>query len=51
MHYFTFDQATENRVDYSSLNNYQLLILNELKSPSSGLAQELNRFLKRAEVS
>src|SRR4030095_14284873 len=45
--YFTFDQAPENRVDYSSLNNYQLLILNELKSPSSGLAQELNRFLEK----
>ncbi len=45
--YFTFDQAPENRVDYSALGNYQLIILNELKSPSSGLAQELNRFLQK----
>lgn len=45
--YFTFDQIPENRVDYSSLGNYQLIILNELKSPSSGLAQELNRFLEK----
>lgn len=45
--YFAFDQAAENRVDYSSLGNYQLIILNELKSPSSGLAQELSRFLAK----
>jgi hypothetical protein len=45
--YFTFDQTAENRIDYSSLAKYQLIILNELKSPSSGLAQELNRFLEK----
>jgi hypothetical protein len=45
--YFTFDQTPENRIDYSSLGKYQLIILNELKSPSSGLAQELNRFLEK----
>ena len=45
--YFAFDKAPENRVDYSALSNYQLIILNELKSLSSGLAQELNRFLDK----
>ena len=45
--YFALDQVVENRVDYSSLGKYQLIILNELKSPSSGLAQELNRFLEK----
>jgi len=43
--YFSFTNVEENRIDYSSLGNFHLIILNELKSPSSGLAQELNRFL------
>lgn len=45
--YFSFVQTPENRIDYSSLDNYQLIILNELKAPSSGLAQELKRFLEK----
>ncbi len=35
----------ENRIDYSTLTNYRLIILNELKSVSSGLAQELNKYV------
>ena len=42
--YFTFTNVDENKIDYSSLGNYHLIILNELKSPSSGLVQELLRF-------
>ncbi|MCC6690723.1 MAG: BatA domain-containing protein, partial [Bacteroidia bacterium] len=35
----------ETQVDYSTLNNYRLIILNELKMLSSGLAQELTKFV------
>jgi len=45
--YFSFTNVEENRIDYSAFGNYHLIILNELKSPSSGLAQELNRFLEK----
>ena len=45
--YFSFTNVEENRIDYSSLGNYHLVILSELKSLSSGLAQELNRFLEK----
>ncbi|MBK5285858.1 MAG: hypothetical protein JJE25_10700, partial [Bacteroidia bacterium] len=47
--YFSLTNVEENRIDYSSLGNFHLIILNELKTPSSGLAQELNRFLGKAE--
>jgi hypothetical protein len=45
--YFSFSNTEENRVDYSSLGKYNLIILNELRKPSSGLAQELNRFIEK----
>ncbi len=35
----------EKALDYSSLQNYSLLILNELSSVSSGLAEELKRYI------
>ena len=35
----------ETKIDYSTLNNYRLIILNELKTISSGLAQELTKFV------
>ncbi len=35
----------EKALDYSSLQNYSLLILNELNSVSSGLAEELKRYI------
>jgi hypothetical protein len=37
--------SDETHIDYSTLNNYRLIILNELKTVSSGLAQELNKFV------
>lgn len=36
--------SDETHIDYSTLNNYRLIILNELKAISSGLSQELNKF-------
>jgi hypothetical protein len=35
----------EKALDYSSLSNYSLLVLNELTSISSGLAEELKRYI------
>jgi len=42
---FVYNKTEENKLDYSSLGNYNLIILNELKSISSGLGQELKRFM------
>lgn len=41
---FILSTQDESKMDYSSLPFQQLIILNELTSISSGLAQELNRF-------
>lgn len=41
---FLLKNAAENQLDYSSMPNYRLIILNELKTISSGLHQELKRF-------
>lgn len=42
---FLLSNTFDNKLDYSTLPNYRLIILNELKSVSSGLALELKRFL------
>ncbi len=42
---FILKNSWENKLDYSQLSQNKLIILNELKSISSGLAQELNRFM------
>ncbi len=42
---FIFKNAKENNLDYSTLSDDKLIILNELKTISSGLAQELKRFM------
>lgn len=42
---FTLANFPENKLDYSTLPGYRLIVLNELKSISSGLAQELKRFM------
>ena len=42
---FIYSKAQENKLDYSSIGNNKLIILNELKSISSGLGQELKRFM------
>jgi hypothetical protein len=42
--YFNFKNASAGSIDYSSMGLNQLIILNELKSISSGMAQELSKF-------
>ena len=42
---FILKKSPENKLDYSTLSNNKLIILNELKTISSGLAQELKRFM------
>ncbi len=40
-----FTNSPVKNLDYSSLNHYKLIILNELKDISSGLSQELHNYL------
>jgi hypothetical protein len=42
---FSLSSQYENKIDYSSLDQQQVIILNELQTISSGLAQELSRFI------
>lgn len=42
---FVFTNISVKNIDYSSFNDYRLIILNELSEISSGLAQELKRFI------
>ncbi len=41
-----FENSSVNQLNFSSLQDYQLIILNELDQLSSGLSQELARFLR-----
>ncbi|MCW3083895.1 MAG: N-terminal double-transrane protein [Bacteroidetes bacterium] len=43
---FIFKNAVEDKLDYSTLSTNKLIILNELKTVSSGLSQELKRFME-----
>ncbi len=43
---FIFKNAAEDKLDYSTLSTNKLIILNELKTVSSGLSQELKRFME-----
>lgn len=45
--YFNLINVPEDNVNYASLVQYRLIILNELKSISSGLAHELTKFLEQ----
>ena len=42
---FILKNSSENKLDYSIFSANQLIVLNELKTISSGLAQELKRFM------
>jgi hypothetical protein len=44
--YFKLSEMQESNINYSNFNNYKLIILNELKEPSSGLAESIKIFLK-----
>ena len=43
--FFQYLPININQVDYSSLKRYNLIVLNDVKSVSSGLSQELNKFV------
>jgi len=42
---FVLKNSMEDKLDYSDFQNYQFIILNGLKNISSGLSQELKRFV------
>ncbi len=42
---FVFAESEEKKLDYSALNNYSFILLNSLQSISSGLANELKKFV------
>lgn len=44
---FVYTESEENKLDYSSFGNYSFIVLNSLKSVSSGLANELKKFVER----
>lgn len=42
---FVYTPVSETQIDYAKLKQYNLIILNQLKTVSSGLAQELQKFV------
>ncbi|HTF05315.1 MAG TPA: BatA domain-containing protein [Bacteroidia bacterium] len=42
---FVFTETDEGKIDYTSFANYRFIVLNSLKSVSSGLANELKKFV------
>jgi hypothetical protein len=44
--YFEFKNISEKQINYAELPAYSFIILNEINSLSSGLAQELQRFIQ-----
>ena len=43
--YFKVENQSTNQINYSKLSDYQLIVLNELNSVSSGLASELKQYV------
>jgi hypothetical protein len=43
---FVFTESDENKVDYSSLGNYSFIVMNGLNEVSSGLSNELKKFVE-----
>lgn len=44
--YYKLTENPESNINYSAFGNFSLIVLNGLKNPSSGLAQQLQRYLK-----
>ncbi|MFN4234491.1 MAG: BatA domain-containing protein [Bacteroidia bacterium] len=44
--YFNFNNINEKQINYADFATYSFIILNEINSISSGLAQELQRFIQ-----
>ncbi len=45
--YFKLVEMPENNVNYAALSSFSLVTLNGLENPSTGLAQELNNYLRK----
>ncbi|MBK0378960.1 BatA and WFA domain-containing protein [Mucilaginibacter sp. SD-g] len=45
--FFLSTNVNSGNVDYSSLNNYPLIVLSDIKNISTGLAQQLNAYTRR----
>ncbi|WP_443943789.1 BatA domain-containing protein [Pedobacter sp. AW1-32] len=43
--YYKLTENTETQINYSGFGNYGLIVLNGLKNPSSGLAQQLKSYM------
>ncbi|MBL0329282.1 MAG: BatA and WFA domain-containing protein [Bacteroidetes bacterium] len=43
---FVYSEVAENKIDYSFLNKNKLIVINELKTISSGLGQSLKKFME-----
>ncbi len=44
--YFKLNEAPESNINYSSFSAYSLIVLTSLRSPSSGLAQQLKAYVQ-----
>ncbi len=42
---FSFTESPENKLDYSSIGNFSFIVMNGLKTVSSGLSSELKKFV------
>ena len=45
--YFSLKNSNQNQIDYSAFSSMQLIVLNELNDYSSGLIQELKRYVTK----
>ena len=43
--YYSLTESSESSINYNGFSNYRLIVLNGLKNPSSGLAQQLKSYL------
>ncbi|HTB05458.1 MAG TPA: BatA domain-containing protein [Bacteroidia bacterium] len=44
---FTLQEAAANHLDYSTLPSYRLLILDNIRSVTSGMSQEINKYISQ----
>lgn len=45
--YFRYSEFSDKQVDYSAINNAQVVILNELRQPTTGIVAEMVKFVRR----
>jgi len=44
-HYYKLTENLESNINYNNFSNYRLIVLNGLKNPSTGLAEQLKKYL------